>query len=1231
MIVYYSVCSFQVLTRVTLLTRMATQTTAAPTIAALPMAPVTAMTFSFPNETALNSIISSSRSESEFAVSETVSDRLESIDVTDRYGKHDTHEGQSSESGQQSESAPRPFMTIEHIVQVDTAIGQQRARTSHGITHLIDLVIKHSITSRLSRALNVFHASLVEKVRTEPVKFAPAYQQSLEFVDSILLNNYPINRTPFASSLKPSQIQIIDSFLSLVKSSPQFVTNCFLGMALSDLNNVTRPPGEPFDDLSFLLRLRPLDILFHVLFPSDNDLKQRTEYFSTICAGLLVNQRAEKLTSTILDQFIQASSGSAYSSQLEEILLSLLQSGSFLIQLSAQTPQQHTQSQSSPSTPISDSPSPDFLNHRKRSLAKASSTSLSSSIDEVNDERVAQFLSRAVNLLLDFFSNQFIDSIPAKFLTFVHCTLSKIPQPHRKNCLLFITVKYFFYEHLYNLIVCPEHLGILTSYYVSDIQRKKILIPVFQKFYKTVIASVYYWNDDNSSENAILKRRIDQVMDRFAKFDPEAFDNSPELCKPGEMVVLTPSDVVTLYTTLFPSFTHPKPAPSYPISPRSNIVQLVRSVDSSAATLSLHSNNTSLPSLNESEPQFTDLDMYPSLKSPALTATGNGCDWNREDVQEDVEPIIIALIKKFPYLQFKDSSYLYSLRPGKFQHFKIPHPVTESWQIFKVDDDGIFTHVTGDDILVTEFQSLATSLKSANASLCSRRDSMSATVGNATDDNFAYLASPFPIGGRSYIHQIRSAVDKLAANLVNEVPFEPRDLYTQDSNYMSSLLTVGLEKSIAKGQYLEANEYSNAISALSRLTGSGKDSGKLAGEISNYIFSSLTKEKESSLAFIRSQSDICEAMTGPLTASLANVRKHCEAILTKLDHLRTKVWYMTEVRTSAMWIRAKDVACALANDSAGPPGFNPPTLASHPELKRNNSSSSIASTGGGFSFKRFTSTGSKREYAAKRQSIIGQFSSPNEGVFVSKELGGELKLSDKEADATNRWLSEQSIQNFCIGEERIHRFHCELDDLVKRIMGDALTSRRNKGHSTLTSSVLFRHDIWKRILEIEGKNRSSTPSYFAHSSSFHSDLEEESRRTPEYSDASRARSNTLDRFDKNATLRYHRMQKSSPNLLDMLSSMDINRRSSNDAREESLGHRRNRSLNDSDVQNSDNSDTYNASGDDGNSMDLNFKRQELDELILEYQMTLVSFIYTDIGVTWFEGMLYSWLSPSQEF
>lgn len=1119
-------------------------------------------------------------------------------------------------------SAVKPSITIGHLVYTEKRISQQQSRAAHGAFQLTDLIVKHNITLRLEKSLRLFYSQLVEKARTDPSRFSPAYQQSLEFIDSVLGSNYPINRSHFAFSLKPHEIQLINSFLCLVKSTPQFVVNCLQSMSPSDLNNMTKCPGEAFDDLTFLLRLRPLHILFYGLFPSDNDLKQRTEYFSTICANLLVNQRGENLCTAILDQFMQVS-GNAYTPQLEKLILTFLQNGSFLTDNSSSLSASQQQTNSSPSTPTSESPSPDFLaasatQRTNNILPKASSTSLSSSLDETNDQRAASFLSQSVNMLLEFFSNKVIDSIPAKFITFVHCIISKIPQPHQRNCILFITVKYFFYKHLYNLIVCPELFGILKNYYINDLQRKKVLLPVFQKFYKTVIASVYYWNDDNSLENARLKQGIDCIMERFANFQiRSSTDVLPELCKPGEMIVVSPSDLVTLYAALFPSFTQqPKPSTSvYPISPRSNISQLARSVDSAAATTaSLHSASASLPSFNETESSnFNEMDIDSSVK-PSTLGSEEDFDWNIEDVQSDVKPAITALIKKFPYLQFKDSSYLYSLRPGKFQHFKIPHPAAENWQIFRVDDDGIFSPVNDNDILNVDDQHPNTSVQSTNTSLNSHRDSISATIGDIPDDE--YMSSLFSIpGSRSLVAQVRTAIDNIVIDIANEDIYHI-DIYSQESNHVSRVLDDSMKICLAKERYLDANEFSNALAAFSKITSSNRESAKaIQADINNHILYSLLRAKEATLSRVKSQYDFCESLTSLFTLSLSRVHENCDKILATIDNLRTKVWYTTEVRPSPMWTRARDIAFALSNNSNDVSNSLPKV--SQPSLKRNNSSSSIASTSG-FSFKRFTSSSSKRDYASRRQSLIGQFptNSVGGGLFVNKDFGGDFKLVDKEADSTNRWLSEQNIQNFCIGEERIHRFHCELDDLVKRIMGDALTSRRNKGHSLLTSSVLFRHDLWKRILEIEGRNRSSTPSFFAtRRSSVHCETEEELRHISENFENSRLRSNT----DKNTTLRYHRVQKSSPNQVDMFSSFDFNKRG-NDSREDLFGHRRNRSLNDSDVPNSDNGDPFGL--EDGGSLDINEKRQELDELILEYQMTLVSFIYSDIGMTWFEGKYF---------
>src|SRR6202042_1498096 len=76
----------------------------------------------------------------------------------------------------------------------------------------------------------------------------------------------------------------------------------------------------------------------------------------------------------------------------------------------------------------------------------------------------------------------------------------------------------------------------------------------------------------------------------------------------------------------------------------------------------------------------------------------------------------------------------------------------------------------------------------------------------------------------------------------------------------------------------------------------------------------------------------------------------------------------------------------------------------------------------------------------------------------SEEHGGPNKLSDDQAEKTLKWLSQYGIENFCKGEERIHRFCLEIDTCVNKLVGDSLMEG-----PVLWSSELYSRD--KHILD----------------------------------------------------------------------------------------------------------------------------------------------------------------------
>ncbi|ANB16034.1 hypothetical protein AWJ20_3685 [Sugiyamaella lignohabitans] len=1195
--------------------------------------------------------------------------------------------------------APRALnetlLTIDSLLQIDTAVLTAKSSAKNSATQLTQYLIHYNIVHRLHVSLTRFHSALAESPssRYDSAKFSSSYQQAVEQCSQLLSESFKVRPSNFPSVLRYRQRELLNSFLTLLKSAPSFISTALLSMSASDLTNfVGGANHDLYEDVSSLNRTRPLDILYYSVFPPDTLQSQKKEYFADICSALLEHKRGTNFCFAVFDR-IMNDTGHPYTNAFETVLYTLLQEGSFL----SSTAQNGTRPIGGHSSPVSatnsEYPSPELPNATLASsssfslatataasarlrLRKASSSSVSlSSSDEPLDNVSQDYLRNSVELIVEFIDNQSSGAIPEAFLNFVKVVVGKLPEESQRSSTLLIVVKYFFSVHLRRSMIYPERLGMLSDYYISDVQRKKILGLVFNKLYNLVMSYAYGAHQEGSVVNSSLhektKKHLESILSRFDPDEQKSHANTAEgtsstpmpssmssplpskslYCSPGQLFVMTPSDIVCLYSALFPTFalrqrsqnynthalnvdTSKRPYNPYGVS--SSGTGLPHYSESSsytpgAGTVSgSHSQTESLPSLTEVDQSFNvnsfdhDYEEGSGSSTPRL-GPSDDCAWSLEDIKTDVEPVIEELIKKFPYLQFRDNSqYLYSLRPSKLQTFRVPSPTSEKWHIFQVGNDSTVHDVRPESLLeqvynVSQVPDLSTSQE--------------------VDDMIYSL--PVAPANRGLVSVIKRAVEKIVSH-ISSSPYprshqelhinSPNDLESlsdTSASYLSDLLAESLEKSIANNKFLDANEYSNAANALRKLLPSSISAtyAQVAIALNNYVISLISKEKTFALQRMQSQAKACQAQIIPFEIQLEAAKKRCDILLVYLGNLRTKIWYSTEVRNSSLWTRAKDVALALTYGTNPEIAESPVSLYSpmaFPSLKRNNSSSSVSSLSA-FSFKRFTSGNSKREYAnSRRQSVIGsQFLSEN-GMFAPKELAGVYKLSDREAEATKKWLQGQNIQNFCTGEERIHRFCCEVDDLVKRIMGDALGSQRNKGHSLLTSSLLFRYDLWKLIVDVEGSSRSSTPSInpsYGHRASIGAVSDND------LSDLVHFR--TVQRPADRSSFRGHRSQKSTPNFIEVFNSLDLGKRPSDadvlespstSSFKENSAHYRNRSLNEASGSNGSSSNLDSAdftAKDEASLLEADSKRNKLDETILALQMTLTSLIYTDVGVNCF--------------
>ena len=139
--------------------------------------------------------------------------------------------------------------------------------------------------------------------------------------------------------------------------------------------------------------------------------------------------------------------------------------------------------------------------------------------------------------------------------------------------------------------------------------------------------------------------------------------------------------------------------------------------------------------------------------------------------------------------------------------------------------------------------------------------------------------------------------------------------------------------------------------------------------------------------------------------------------------LRDKMWYSSGVKYSSNFQAAMNITCALRS------------MAKSAQTK--------ATGMAAWARQRLrSSTGSDRA----QQQILEALSAP-------KECGGPTKMSDEQVELTSRWLTRHSIENFCKGEERIHRFCLEIQKCVNKLVGESFLDS-----PVLWSSALYQHE-----------------------------------------------------------------------------------------------------------------------------------------------------------------------------
>ncbi|KIV92138.1 hypothetical protein PV10_06600 [Exophiala mesophila] len=178
-----------------------------------------------------------------------------------------------------------------------------------------------------------------------------------------------------------------------------------------------------------------------------------------------------------------------------------------------------------------------------------------------------------------------------------------------------------------------------------------------------------------------------------------------------------------------------------------------------------------------------------------------------------------------------------------------------------------------------------------------------------------------------------------------------------------------------------------------------------------------------------------------LESIYATSRARLTEVVSQIDKLRIKLWYTLNILTSDVYEGARNVSMGLKNMRAPPhPGAGPENL-------------------GGSAY----GTSRSSMSSASISSHLDQHQIDTTMILKApKKHGGPQKLSDQQIEATKKWLKR--VENFCKGEERIHRFCMEVTYAMRKLVGETLSD----------SPVLWSSELFAREKNL----------YEAHSSSF---------------------------------------------------------------------------------------------------------------------------------------------------
>ncbi|KAJ9130993.1 chromatin assembly factor 1 subunit rlf2 protein [Coniochaeta hoffmannii] len=877
--------------------------------------------------------------------------------------------------------------------------------------------------------------------------------------------------TPFLNDISAQARETFLNFLTQIRTNPDYVATRIASLSSSELASLTsfhqglepidsvlpyhsRPSGRgagtttsrnPTQDRTAIERLLsfqrhdPLSALVYTCFansagPDSAEDKRRTAVWATTCARLISEQKSgvEPILTAVLNAWTAMRDWSG-KSNMEWYLMKILEDGAFLLD---RAEDQH-------------------------------GTRFNLSDWTAKDQIAAEeFYDRATDELFDIIDDEDGTGIPEGLIELGNEILKRLDPKYVDSTRRWFIYKSLFSVWLLGVVIYPESYGLMAEYHITEYGRQKILKHVALRAQHLVVEMTCYKTPVSTPPK--IKAHIENILGRFK--DSKGRKSKPRLLPARSItslretvevhpyLVISPADLATLVNALFPE--------KRPISQRSNSV---RSGAPSISGFSVLSAPMSRATFDTASVVSTSAE---SVVSDATTEREQLFDEQRAGSPREYSPQLQDSDGHRHVGTYEDDGY--RLRLAMHEMAQILghdavcgscHPCAERWAVLFISSDGntLSTNMTYDpDDEPDEEENSSTSETDDDSTESDKpdldkdyhqlRDSILKLVEDfeipQRQDNDGAKAKTFSnraSGLRKYKkgHKIISPASTMGsrnpyrqrtesiASSVAESPrkhgkgkdTDPPEETTEPPSVLVDMLKAASSQSRAQSDFVSAHLYWRTLQQLGALSSESLKQNDFATLLNIFSRGPRDSIRRSAAAI-----EEYDAWLVWLKQSQERAEGLIDSMMRRFRALRNKMWYVTDVRNSAPYETSRNIAVALK--TMGMPRKWNAFQRTRTHMQR----------------------GPAASYLFRTESQVMDL------IAATEDQGGPNKLSDDQADKTTRWLLQGSVENFCRGEERIHRFCLEVDACIGKLVGESIVET-----PVLWSSELFLRD--RRALE----------------------------------------------------------------------------------------------------------------------------------------------------------------------